>query len=100
MSYSGEMGKKGPPGYCPKCGAHCIEYPVDEDSSRCRKCGWTDAKKYYPHLHRNSFNAFGNSYRSSRPEERLLQPMLNTLTQIGYVLCDIAEMLDEIRQKQ
>lgn len=99
MSWSGELGKKGPPSSCPRCGAMCIEWPVDEDVSRCRKCGWTN-REYFPYLHRNSFNAFQGHYRSSRPEEKLLQPILFSLTQIGYVLCDILEVLEEIKNRK
>lgn len=48
-------------------------------------------KKYFPHLHKNSFNALAGHYNKDYP----LNGIMRMLAQIGYVLSDILEVLTE-----
>ena len=47
--------------------------------------------KRCPHLHKNSFNALAGSFKNEHP----LSAVMHILAQIGYVLSDILEVLEE-----
>lgn len=64
---------------------HADAYGVDCEVHRMSK------HKYYPWLHKNSFNAIETSVPQSSP----MRPLMHMLAAIGYVLSDILEVLSD-----
>lgn len=94
-----DRGLNGPLPSCGYCGSTNVKWDARSDTNTCLDCGWND-RKYFVGLHRNSFNAYSGAYSVNDPAEKLLKPIVHVLVHVGYVLCDILEVLEDIRRAE